>query len=254
MHVMFSKNNNKSEGVDCEVKYDVNCGFKNLKNAGFTLIELIVVLAIFAVIMGVALFNQTGLNSNILITNLAYETALAVREAQTYGIGVRATASSSATSDFDKGYGAYFDMSTSDRVIVFGDSNNNGMYDPVITGGIPPTELESMYQIQNQRGNNITKVCVFDSSNNCTALAVGDGVNGQTLSIMFKRPNPEATFHVFNGVGGELKQGSLTGPAVITVNNSTGNNCRSIVVEVTGQIRVENATSPGNTHCTNPNP
>ena len=58
---------------------------------------------------------------------------------------------------------------------------------------------------------------------------------------MFKRPNPEATFHVFNLDGSEPNP-DLTGPAVIVVNNTGGTNCRAIIIETTGQIRVENST------------
>ncbi|MEI6553490.1 MAG: prepilin-type N-terminal cleavage/methylation domain-containing protein [bacterium] len=208
MNVLVNRSNNKS-------------GLKkmSLKNAGFTLIELLVVLGIFALIMGIALFNQAGLNSNILLTNLAYETALAVREAQTYGIGVRAAASSTAIANFDKGYGAYFDTSTGqNQIVVFGDSNSNNSYDG-------PSELESLYQVQNQRGNKISLVCVGPS---CTPVT--------KLAIMFKRPNPEASFWVDSGGSAN----SVDGPATIVVSNADNKNCRSIIVEVTGQIRVEN--------------
>jgi len=196
-----------------------------LKNAGFTLIELLVVLAIFAIVMSVALFDQAGLNSNILVTNLAYETALAVREAQTYGIGVRAT----GADIFDKGYGAYFDTNKMNQVVVFGDSDGSNSY----TEGANPSELQSLYEIKNQRGNKIWSICV--GSPQCKILSTG-----QKLSIMFKRPNPEATFHIFDASGEVLPP--PTGPAVIVVNNVEGTNCRAIVVEVTGQIRVENST------------
>lgn len=205
--------------------------------AGFTLVELVVVLAIFAAIMAVALFNQAGLSSNILLTNLAYETALAVREAQTYGIGVRASSPSAAVSNFDRGYGVYFDR-TSDttraQIIVFGDSDGNNAY-----GG--PSELQSLYQVQNQRGNKIQKVCVKNGVGPCAEVT-----DVQKLSIMFKRPNPEASFRIFDINDGEIS--NPTGPAVIVVNNNEGTNCRAIVVEVTGQIRVENA---GGGNCSN---
>ena len=206
-----------------------------LMKAGFTLIELLVVLGIFALIMGVALFNQAGLSSNILLTNLAYETALAVREAQTYGIGVRATASST-NSNFDMGYGAYFDITAGqNQIIVFGDSNGNNAYNA-------PTELQSLYQVQNQRGNKISSICYGDVSN-CTSV--------NRLSIMFKRPNPEASFWIIDGSDSAT---SVTGPATIVVSNADNTNCRSIIVEVTGQIRVENKNGvcPGSAQVVTP--
>ena len=207
-----------------------NKKFRGLKKAGFTVIELLVVLGIFAVIMGVAMFNQAGLSSNILLTNLAYETALAVREAQTYGIGVRATGGG----NFEKGYGVYFDMSNMNQIAVFGDADDNNTY----TGS---TELQSLYEIKNQRGNKIESVCTGYSP--CSVLN-----SGQKLSIMFKRPNPEAAFYIDDGAG---NISTVAGPVFITVTNLEETNCRKVVVEVTGQIRVE---SPVNGICVSVTP
>jgi prepilin-type N-terminal cleavage/methylation domain-containing protein len=221
--LVYSQNKNK--------RYVIS----GVKKAGFTLIELLVVLAIFTLVMGIALFNQAGLNSNIMITNLAYETALAVREAQTYGVGVRA---SGAT--FDKGYGAYFDMSTPYQFVVFGDSDINNTY----ISGAMSSELQSLYEVRNQRGNKIKAICVGNKDQGsgaqvpCTAL----GSNAVSkLSIMFRRPNPEASFWVEPSGGGDFEK-SIKNPAVIVVNNVDNSNCRAIIIEVTGQIRVENSS------------
>jgi len=222
--LVYSQNKNKRDIIS------------GVKKAGFTLIELLVVLAIFTLIMGVALFNQAGLNSNIMITNLAYETALAVREAQTYGVGVRASGAS-----FDKGYGAYFEISKPFQFVVFGDSNPtvpNNTYDV----GVTPSELQSLYEVRNQRGNKITAICVGNQGSGaqvpCTALS-SNAVS--KLSIMFRRPNPEASFWWEPVAGGGFEK-SLKNPAVIVVNNVDNSNCRAIIVEVTGQIRVENSS------------
>lgn len=209
-----------------------------MKSAGFTLIELLVVLAIFALVMGVALFNQAGLNSNIMITNLAYETALAVREAQAYGISVKATPLNSGL-NFDKGYGAYFDMDNPMQFVVFSDADDNKVY----TIGSLPSELQSLYEVKNQRGNRITAICVGNdsavpgSTSPCTDVSTN---KVSKLSIMFKRPNPESTF--FTSTNGIDFSKSDKSPAVIVVNNTEKNNCRAIIVEVTGQIRVENSS------------
>ncbi len=78
--------------------------------SGFTLVEMLVVVAIFTIISAVALFNQTKFSSDMVITNLAYEIALEVRQAQTYGIGVRN--SSNDASNFQYGYGVHFGPDT----------------------------------------------------------------------------------------------------------------------------------------------
>jgi len=200
-------------------------GVSMLKKAGFTMIELLVVLGIFAAIMAVALFNQAGLNSSILLTNLAYETALAVREAQTYGIGVRASGSSGT--DFDKGYGVYFDVSNLSKIVIFKDTDGDNFYDE--SGG----ELQSVYQVQNTRGNKIASI----NFGNSPVLSTG------WVSIMFKRPNPEASFYTYSTPS--LPSSSTPGPINIIVSSADGTNCRSVIVEVTGQIRVASPTTPG---------
>lgn len=53
---------------------------------GFTLIELVVILTIFAVMSSVLLFNFKGFNKNVERSNLAQDIALLVRKAQSYGI------------------------------------------------------------------------------------------------------------------------------------------------------------------------
>ncbi len=194
---------------------------RGLKQAGFTLMELLIVLAIFTVIMSVALFNQAGLSSSVLVTNLAYETALAIREAQTYGISVRA--SSAVNDPFDKGYGVYFEMNSPDRIVVFGDANNDKIFSDT-------AELQSLYEIKNQRGNKIKSIS-YTNSGALTTLGSSD-----RLSIMFKRPNPEAAFYKIDTSGGLTP---LTGPIKIIVGNTENTNCRAVVVEITGQIRVE---------------
>ena len=101
---------------------------RNKKNQkGFSLPELIIVIGIFIIISTIAMFNQGKLSSSVLLTNMAYEVGLAIREAQTYGIGVR---SEDAGTNFTGQYGAYFDTSTETtkrQVIVFADGSVPGL-------------------------------------------------------------------------------------------------------------------------------
>src|SRR5690349_3018843 len=99
---------------------------------GFTLIELLVVSAIIILITGTILFRQQGFSSATLLRSLSYSIALSVRQAQTYGISVRESATGSGT--FAAGYGAYFSnngcgLGTANRYSLFSDNNANGVYD-----------------------------------------------------------------------------------------------------------------------------
>src|SRR3989338_7579467 len=62
-------------------------------NRGFTLVELLVTLSLFVVLTTIVLFSQSKFNGSILLTNLAYDVAITVRQAQTYGVNVRETSS-----------------------------------------------------------------------------------------------------------------------------------------------------------------
>jgi prepilin-type N-terminal cleavage/methylation domain-containing protein len=77
---------------------------KSESKRGFTIIELIVVSALFGVMAVVAVMGQSRLDNNLLIDNMAYEIALAIREAQVYGLATRQSAS-----DFNVLYGIHFD-------------------------------------------------------------------------------------------------------------------------------------------------
>jgi prepilin-type N-terminal cleavage/methylation domain-containing protein len=209
----------------------INTLKKNIsKQKGFSLPELIIVIGIFIIISTVAMFNQGKLSSSVLLTNMAYEVGLAIREAQTYGIGVR---SEDAGSNFTGQYGAYFDTSseTSNRqVIVFADLDQNLSYTP----GLTPSEEKYIYEFENRRGNKITAMCVGDLAGS----ACQNGVNSESpLSILFKRPNPSALISpVSAGQPIRLER------VYVVVSSLEEDDCRAVIVEPTGQIRVEDST------------
>ncbi len=197
---------------------------------GFTLIELIVVIAIFALITSIALFNQGKLNSTLLVTNLAYEVALAVRESQTYGVGVR---SDGTSGNFEGGYGISFDITRPTEILFFTDKDKNHLADA--------GEIVSRLIIQNQRGNKIVALCRGTAGTTCSSVG-GSPHQVGILNIIFRRPNPEAIFLSYP-VGGGSESDNAEGPAYIVVNTPEGDNCRVVVVEQTGQISVNNAAS-----------
>lgn len=191
---------------------------------GFTLIEMLVVVAIFTIIATIALFDQGRLNSQVLLTNLAYDVALSVREAQAYGIGVRDSGVLGSSGDFEGGYGVHLDTAHPDTVIIFNDKDDSGTYDASVGGGT--TETEKEYHFQNQRGNHISEICYDGSS--CSA---------SVLNIMFKRPNPEPTFNQDDGGN------SVAGPVYIILRSADGELCRAVSINSSGQVAIEDNTS-----------
>lgn len=202
---------------------------RNKKNQkGFSLPELIIVIGIFIIISTIAMFNQGKLSSSVLLTNMAYEVGLAIREAQTYGIGVR---SEDAGTNFTGQYGAYFDTSTETtkrQVIVFADGSVPGLDANFV---YDPGEEKYIYEFENRRGNRISALCVGDLG----GTACQNGVNSEnSLSVLFKRPNPSALISPVS-VGQPVRSDRV----YIVVSSLDDDDCRAVVVEPTGQIRVE---------------
>lgn len=206
---------------------------KKIGQKGFSLPELIIVIAIFVIITTVALFNQGRLSSNVLLTNMAYEVGLAVREAQIYGIGVRST---DAGGNFAGQFGAHFDTNNDKQVIVFADMNNNGQYDAGVGD-----ESRYVYEFDNRRGNRITAVCVGGPAiwggGPCNA-----DVNLQSVDVLFKRPNPSNLVSCADTSPGVCPSPLQSNRVYIVITDVEDLECRVVIVEATGQIRVEDST------------
>lgn len=196
------------------------------KQKGFSLPELIIVIAIFVIITTVALFNQGRLSSSVLLTNMAYEVGLAVREAQIYGIGVR---SDDTGSNFSGQYGAHFNIANPRQVIVYAD-NPNDVNNTLFT--YDAGEEKYIYEFNNSRGNKISALCVGDLSNGPCNNAIGKN----TVDVLFRRPNPASI------VKHSDIQNPISDRVYIVVTNIDEDECRVVIVEPTGQIRVEDSS------------
>ena len=105
----------------------------NYRKSGFTLIELMVVLVIFVALTGIMISSQSKFDGSILLDNLAYDIALSIREAQTYGVNVKEFATSSSPSVF-AGYGVNFMKADNKHYILYSDVNNpNYFFDGLST-------------------------------------------------------------------------------------------------------------------------
>lgn len=189
---------------------------KRKNKKGFTLVELMVVVAIMAIVTSVVLFNNRDLNSSLLVSNTAYEINLLIREVQTYGLGVVGTDNTSA--GFAYGQGVHFDMVTPDQVISFADKDGNKAYSG-------ETENIQIYKLNTERGGSLLSICTPGASGVCTPLG-----SGTSVDVVFKRPNPEASF-TESGV-------EVDGPVVVNLGFSTNRMCRSIIIQKTGSVQI----------------
>lgn len=193
--------------------------FKSIN--GFTLIELVITIAIFAAMTTYLLAKYGKFNQTILLTNLAYDVALTIRTAQSYGLNVKAAASGL----FNSPFGAHFNKSSSTKscFIFFADINSDKVYSDTqyCTTGGSVTEKISSYSIK--RGSFISELCAGDDENDCDST--------DTLDITFKRPDPDA---IIMNESDEKKS-----YARITLLATDGSE-KNVIVRSTGQIAITN--------------
>jgi prepilin-type N-terminal cleavage/methylation domain-containing protein len=206
-------------------------GIKPKAKSGFTIVELLVSLAIFAILTALILSKYGKFDQGVILTNLAYDVALTIRNAQSYGLNVRSASRDTNAFDYsatavDSGgtYGVHFDKAKPKEFIFFVDGDGNGVYDD-LTNSDQKTTIK--------RGSSILKMCVSDTK------VCGDKSHGNpnmnnpdSLDITFKRPDPNAIITT-NGI-----RGKKYGYAEIVLQALDGTT-RKVVVNFTGQISVE---------------
>jgi len=95
-------------------------------NRGFTLIEVMVVLAIIMVIMGIVVFNTGTERQGSALLRSAQTVSLNLRRAENYALSSKTFKNNP---DVPWGWGAHFSGAGSTNYIIFADLNNNQIYD-----------------------------------------------------------------------------------------------------------------------------
>ena len=182
---------------------------------GFTLIEMMVAISIFIIITMVVMFNFSGFNGSLIVTNAAYDVAMAVREAQVYGMSVKGSGSSSS---FSRAYGIHFETgANSGKFIIFNDTNGDSLYSA--GEGIETYNFVSNYNISSLQF----------SSNGTDYSSAG------SLDISFKRPEPEARIFA-----GNINTSAYSSARICM--KSPSNQKKAVYVNSSGQISVKAGT------------
>jgi Tfp pilus assembly protein FimT len=202
---------------------------------GFTLVEFIVIMAIFAVMVGVVLFNFTGFRSRVTLDNLAQDIALSIRQIQSSaGAGVSGT---DPTEEIPRGiYFPVVDGKFAKYFYLFEDDNGDGLY----TAG--DTLIDT---INIQTPDSISNIYYGTDINNAENEL---GVN--PLGITFKRYRTDANF---------ADEQALTPSASVVrieILSVDGTQARFITVSKLGQVSVQSVTlsNGGSTPPIIPNP
>ncbi len=194
------------------------------KQAGLSLVELLVVTAIMVLISGTVLANNNKFGGKVLLQNLAYDVALTIREAQVYGISVQRF----STNTYARAYGVYFVPNaafTQGQFALFADVLGDvGRYNCPNPATADPLTCELIEAYTMRSGYRISEICVPKTQ-------VRPCTNHTRLDITFKRPNPDAIILVDNGVTPQES-------ARIYVTSPQGDT-QAVVIEANGQIAVE---------------
>lgn len=209
---------------------------RKIKKAGYTLIELLVAIGIFAIITGIILFNYSDFNSNVILSNLSYDVALQIREAQVFSLGVTAN-NNGSVDNFQTRFGVYVNTSESDTFMFFADADRNGECDGCSPGVCAPaTDCRKVTTLNRQIV--FSKICFSKTSINPIELTSGDctasAVEAEKVFITFDRPNPNAKIKAF--VGGIENNNNDYEGSVALVLKAPNENKRVILIRNTGEI------------------
>ena len=155
----------------------------------FTIVELIVSIAIFAMMTALVVVKYGSFNNSVLLTNAAYDIAGVIRTAQTYGLSVK----NDSSNQYSKIYGVNFNIGyDSGNVCNVEDPTSFVMYTNEISSDSSSSETEytcadsntlSTYILKN--GARISDIIVY----------IGEyDFSMSNVSITFKRPDPDAIF------------------------------------------------------------
>ncbi|TSC71255.1 MAG: Protein containing Prepilin-type cleavage/methylation, N-terminal domain [Parcubacteria group bacterium Gr01-1014_49] len=206
-------------------------------SAGFTLIELMVVLAIIVTITTITLSSQSSFNKSIILANTAYDVALTLRSAEIYGLSGRAVGGTSVA-----GYGLHFQKAVPGSFMLFADtspapnaSNCHGL--PAGGASAPDAKPgnctydtgEKVMDYNLGNGITVSDFCAYSFGAWACAYAQGGGLT--ELDIVFSRPNPEPFINV-NGTRACIALSSPQGGA------------RFVSVGASGEITADASSCP----------
>ena len=196
--------------------------------SGFTLVELLITIVIFVIVTGVVLVNKNQFDSVILLNNFAYDVALSIKQAQTYGVNVREGVSGT----FKAAYGVYFNLNNPGGVnnfILFNDVKGDAggsLPDGKYNGDLiscSASNVECIQRYTMRRGMFIKEICV-GTEEMCTLA--------NELSVLFYRPSLEAKIYADNNFSESKPY------AKITLSSTDGESTSDIVITGVGQIYI----------------
>ncbi|MBU2104034.1 type II secretion system GspH family protein [Patescibacteria group bacterium] len=208
---------------------------------GFTLVEMLVVLAIIVIVTGIAINGQSSFNKTVILTDTAYTLAFSIREAQSLGLSSRYFGGFQ-----NAGYGVHFSSGSLTSYILFADTNpgipgsSQGGICPghTVASGPEARPGNCTYELPSEgvrtstfnRGFKISKFCGFDRALNSTRCS---DTNLDSLNIVYLRPNTQSI------ITGKRSGAPMSlENATIYVASPDGGTERCVSVSKVGQVSV----------------
>ena len=174
-----------------------NTVVRNVAKA-FTLIEMMVVLAIIAIVLVVILTSQSTFNRTLVVKDTAYTVEYSLRQAQSYGISNNKFGFATNTA-----YGIDFNSVTPNKYIFYADTANSTPVPPWCpqgTAGQPDAKNgDCRYNITTNDtiikttaftgGFSVAKFCAKTTAGTTYCSDIGQI---SRLDIIFSRPSPQA--------------------------------------------------------------
>ena len=212
--------------------------------SGFTLIELIVAIAIFLIITMIVTYNYNAFNAGLIVTNTAYDVALGIRQAQVYGVSAKNT-TLNFTNFHPVPYGIHFDLGSNNKFTLFSDENSNFIYDSAASGSSNLNADPDVEDLAFTSNYKISDLCVLVSG---TYSCGASGGGFSTLDVSFLRPDPDAHFRTCtNDSSCSPCADDVTCSAARIFILAPSGEEKMITVNSTGQISVENPPAGGHT-------
>lgn len=219
---------------------------------GFTLVELLISIAIIGIVTSTVLVKYKSFDSTVLLKGAAYEIALTLREAQVKSIGAMGT---STSGNFNVSYGVSFDVTDAGKstYTVFTYSTTTPYRTPRL---IETEELFLTYAYPSvvqtytfDREMVVRDICIIETSGE-TCNSLTDDATLSRLDISFRRPEFRSLFFADNADQTvdhttTFVPSGIVG-AKIYIGKDTNEETEVFVIEITslGQITVCKEGSP----------
>jgi prepilin-type N-terminal cleavage/methylation domain-containing protein len=223
--------------------------------AGVTLIEMLVVVAIIAVVSSVIMFNYSDFSTNVSVRTLSQEIALAIRKSQTYATSVRSVDGTTIQdSSAYAGYGISFSTNDTPTDQYFPSSRRFVLFVDIPVGSGTESDYAGTYtQTQSQpcgaptsssneciesfditTADKIVAICASPDASTYSSTDLSTCVSKGSVDISFKRPSPDAKI-LYTSENGTSTQAAY---AQLIIESAKGLK-RAVTVWNTGQISVQ---------------